>query len=76
LQDACEDTQFRQLAEREAIDRLMTVKRMISTPDAKELNQKFGLHLPTILPARQALGNLNSMPRIRAFYDHQVQPRA
>lgn len=76
LQDACEAARSGQLSEREAIERLMTVKRLISTADAEELNQKLGLQLATILPARQALGDLDSMPRIRAFYDHQVQPKA
>jgi hypothetical protein len=64
------------LAEREAIERLMTVKRLISTADAEELSQKLGLQLDTVIPAREALGDLDSMPRIRAFYDHQVQPKA
>jgi hypothetical protein len=76
LQDACEAAQSGQLAEREAVERLMTVKRLISTVEAEELNQKFGLQLTTIIPFRQAFGDLDSLPRIGAFYDHQVGSQA
>ena len=76
LRDACEAAKSGHLAEREAIERLMTVKSLISTADADELNQKLGLQLATVIPARETLGALDSMPRIRAFYDHQVQPKA
>lgn len=72
LKDAFEAARSGQLAEREVIERLMTTFRLISTDEAKLLDKKYGLQLVTAIPSQDELGDMAAMPRLRAFYDHQI----
>ena len=72
LEDAHAAVLSGELPEREVVERLMTAWRLISAADAKALDQQYGLHLTTVIPSREELGDLTSLPRIRAFYEHQV----
>ncbi|MFT3870925.1 MAG: hypothetical protein QM715_20925 [Nibricoccus sp.] len=72
LEDVCAAVTAGELPEREAIERFMIVWRLISAPEAKVLDQQYGLELHTAVPIKEALGDLSSLPRVRAFYQHQV----
>jgi hypothetical protein len=73
LRSACEAARSGQLPEREAIERLMTAWRLISTVEARAMDGQLALQLATVIPPREDLGDMASLPRIRAFYDHQIR---
>ncbi len=72
LEDAHAAIRTGELPERDVVERLMTTWRLVSTDEAKTLDQLYGLALATVIPAPEELGDLSALPRVRAFYEHQV----
>lgn len=63
------------ISERDATDRFMDTLRIVQTPQAHEMGQKFDLRLNEAIPARASLKELARLPRLLAFYDHQTGPK-
>ena len=59
--------------ERDAIDRYMDTLRVIQTAQAQLMDAKFDLRLIEAMPARAKLTELAQLPRLAAFFDHQVR---
>ena len=64
-----------QVTERDAIDRFMDTLRVIQMTQAQTLNLSFDLNLEKAIPARASLKDLSRLPRLAAFYDHQMKSR-
>lgn len=73
LADACAAVQAEALSEREAVERFMATKRVITSAGARRLEKKFALNLFEAIPARRTLGKAGELPRLRAFYKHQME---
>lgn len=73
LTDAVEAVQAGELTEREAVERFMATLRTSAT--AKELNLALGLNLSAAIPPKTALLSLDGLPKLKAFYDHQIEKR-
>ncbi len=62
------------LSEREAVERFMAAQRVITSTKARALEKRYKLGLSAAVPARTSLGVMKAYSRLRAFYDHQVDP--
>jgi hypothetical protein len=59
-----------ELDEREAVERFMATLRTQSK--WKQLDARHGLNLKEAIPGYSELPGLDSLPKLRAFYDHQI----
>ena len=75
LSDACRAVDAGDLAEREAVERFMTTRRVTTSGVALRLERKFALGISGAIPARDSLGKTGELRRIRAFYDHQIEDK-
>ncbi|MEO5957562.1 MAG: hypothetical protein ABIZ49_04945, partial [Opitutaceae bacterium] len=73
LTDACEAVRAGDLSEREAVQRFMAAQRVVTSARARRLETKFDLGLSGAIPARNSLGKTADLPRLRAFYEHQIE---
>jgi hypothetical protein len=73
LSDACSAVRASKIPEREAVDRFMSANKVISSKRARVLDEKFDLRLGYAIPAMSSLGSLKFLPRVQAFYKHQVR---
>lgn len=76
LTEVCAAVRQGELPEREAVERFMATQRVIAHRSSRQLDQKFALQLSEAIPAQSALGELTSLPRIRAFFEHQIDKRS
>lgn len=60
-----------ELPEREAVERFMATLRIVAK--AAQLNTRHGLNLTEAIPNRANLPKLDSLPKLRAFYQHQMK---
>jgi len=74
LMDAYEAVVAKKLAERDAIERYMSTLRVIKESVAREAEARHNLNLSRAIPAREKLAELPRLPRLTAFYDHQIRP--
>jgi hypothetical protein len=63
---------FGLLPEREVIERLMAAWHLVASAEALDLDRKHTLRLFTVSPSRDELGDLAGLPKVGAFYEHQV----
>jgi hypothetical protein len=75
LTDVYQAVLSREIAERDAVDRFMDTLRIIRSVQAQEMGQKFDLRLNEAIPARESLKELPRLPRLLAFYDHQMRQK-
>ena len=73
LIDACGALLAGDLSEREVMERFMATWRVITGAEAGRMEKKHALDVVSAIPAREALGKIGDMPRIRAFYEHQIE---
>lgn len=73
LEDAYAAAIAGHLGEREAVDCFMSTIRVIREPRATETNVRHTLNLSAAIPPRTALAELPRLPRLSAFYVHQVK---
>ncbi len=73
LADASAAVRAGTLSDREAVERFMATQRVIMNRQAQQLEKKFALGLSAAIPARDMLGDAALPPRLRAFYEHQVE---
>ncbi len=60
------------ISERDAIDRFTSTFRVVQAEIAKAMDVRFDLGLSSTIPARVNFAEINRLPRLLAFYDHQV----
>jgi hypothetical protein len=75
LIDACQAVLSQKITERDAVDRFMATLQVLRTAEAREMDRRHKLGLLTAIPARASLQGLTGLPRLLAFYDHQVQQK-
>ena len=73
LADTLEAVRMGTIPEREAVDRFMEAHRITTTAKAQQLDRAHNLKLVAAIPNREVLGNLSELPRLCAFYEHQIQ---
>lgn len=76
LADVCAATQTGALSERETVERFMATHRVVSNAGARRLEKKLALGLSSAIPARSTLGKAGELPRLRAFFEHQVERKS
>lgn len=74
LVDACTAGFAGDLSQREVVERLMGTWRIITNAQAARMEKRYGLELFRAIPPREAIGKAGDLPRIKAFYTHQVAP--
>lgn len=72
LEDACAALLAGDLSEREVVQRFMATWRVVTTAAARRLEKGYALGILDAIPSPEALGKAADMPRIQAFYRHQV----
>lgn len=75
LADACTALLADELSEREVVERLMATWRVVTSAEAGRMEKKYALGLSSAIPAREAIGKAGDMPRIRAFFEHQIEQK-
>jgi hypothetical protein len=75
LADACTALMADDLSEREVIERLMATWRVITSAEARRMGEKYALGLSSAIPTRETIGKAGDLPRIQAFYEHQIERR-
>jgi hypothetical protein len=75
LADACTAMEAGALSEREAVERFMAAHRVVTNASARRLEKKFALELSSAIPARNTLGKAGELPRLRAFFKHQIEQK-
>lgn len=73
LADIFTAMQAGRLSERETVERFVAVHRVTTSTKAQGLEKRYELGLSAAVPARASLDALKAFPRLRAFYDHQVE---
>lgn len=59
------------LSEKEAVERFMASYRTIAAAGA--LDASFGLNLDSAIPKQGALSKIDELPKLKAFYAHQIE---
>lgn len=72
LADACVAVQTGAISERDAVKRFMSAVAIIRSSDARAMDRRHGLNLDSAMPGKSMLPDLAKLPRIGAFYDHQI----
>lgn len=73
LEDASAALLAGDLSEREVVERFMATWRVITNAVASRLEKRYSLGVLSAIPAQKAIGKAGDMPRIRAFYEHQIE---
>lgn len=73
LADTVGDVRLGRLSEREAVERFMSTHRVTTSPAARRLDQLCNLKVASAIPNRETLKELTAFPKLRAFYDHQIE---
>jgi hypothetical protein len=74
--DACAALVAGYLSEQEVVESFMATWRVITSVKADRMESKYALGLMNAIPARDAIGEVGDMPRIRAFYAHRTEPQS
>lgn len=73
LADACAALLAGNLSEREVVERFMATWRVITNAETDRLEKRYALDVLSAIPVRKAIGKAGNLPRIRAFYTHQIE---
>jgi hypothetical protein len=65
----------RQISERDAVDRFGDTLKVIRAPHAVKLAQWHKIDLASAIPGLATLKRLHELPRLLAFYEHQIPVR-
>ncbi len=73
LVDAYRAVLSQHMSERDAVDRFMGTLNVTRDAQAVALDHQHDLGLATSIPRREILGELYRLPRLLAYYDHQIR---
>jgi hypothetical protein len=60
------------IGERDAVDRFMSARNVVSSEQAQQADKRFQLDVASAIPPAEGFSNLTGLTRLQAFYLHQV----